>query len=294
MGERPYYSIRTGSNPHARFDLAMLQRLFYQTFAAFAQRDYFQEAFGYNCVDAGDVSGSIGPDIEAYVFRKLRKVNLWPIQDNYDRYSEDDAFDLVELLYDCISEPIDGRHHAHGNCGWHYGTFDRESGQREYRNEINDILRDYGEGFELSEAGEVCRRIPDSMQPVFEVRLPDYDPPNVTKRVQDAKVKYTRRGVTPEDKRDAIRDLGDILEYLRPQLSRVMTSKDEDDLFSLASNFGIRHHDGRQKGDYDRGIWYDWMFYYYLNTINAVLRVIGVPQKSEPDDAPSEPDDLPF
>ena len=64
------------------------------------------------------------------------------------------------------------------------------------------------------------------------------------------------------------------LEYLRPQVKSVLTSKDESDLFNIANNFGIRHHNEAQRTDYDAGIWFSWMFYYYLATIHAVLRLL--------------------
>jgi len=65
--------------------------------------------------------------------------------------------------------------------------------------------------------------------------------------------------------------LADILESLRPKLKLVLTHKDEDDLFNIANNFGIRHKNERQKTDYDP-LWLSWMFYYYLATIHFVTR----------------------
>ena len=64
------------------------------------------------------------------------------------------------------------------------------------------------------------------------------------------------------------------MEFLRPQIKKVLSSKDENDLFIIANSFGIRHHNDKQKTDYDRSIWYNWMFYYYLATIHAILKLI--------------------
>jgi hypothetical protein len=77
-----------------------------------------------------------------------------------------------------------------------------------------------------------------------------------------------------DERRDAVRDLADVLEFLRPQAKAVLASKDEADLFNLANNFGIRHHNAGQKTDYDPAIWLSWAFYYYLATIHAVTRLI--------------------
>jgi hypothetical protein len=51
-----------------------------------------------------------------------------------------------------------------------------------------------------------------------------------------------------------VRDLADVLEYLRPNVQTLLTSKDENDLFNLANNFGIRHHNDRQKTNCDAGL----------------------------------------
>jgi hypothetical protein len=76
------------------------------------------------------------------------------------------------------------------------------------------------------------------------------------------------------DRKDAIRDLADVLEYLRPRTTKVLTRKDESDLFQIANSFGIRHHNNSQKTAYSKPIWYSWMFYYYLATIHATVRLI--------------------
>ena len=77
-----------------------------------------------------------------------------------------------------------------------------------------------------------------------------------------------------DERRDAVRDLADVLEYLRPQVKAVLQKKDESALFEIANNFSIRHHNAQQQGDYDKAIWYSWMFYFYLATIHAAVRLI--------------------
>lgn len=282
MRKRAYYSTRTGKNPDAiKFDLSMLLRLFRDTYNVLSSNDYFQQAFGYVCVDAGEVPGELGSDIEAQMFRKLRKPDLWPIEDTYTDYSEDDLFDVIEFLYDCVSKPIDGYYHNYLNCGWHYSEFDKAIGQQKFREEINELLRDYRDGYELSEDGEILALAEKGLDYLFEADLSSYDPENIRDRVNAAILKFRRYRSSMEDRRDAIRDLADVLEFLRPKLKQVLTSKDESDLFNIANNFGIRHHNVRQKTDYDKPIWYSWMFYYYLATIHAALRLI---EKQEEND----------
>jgi hypothetical protein len=279
MRAKPYYSIRTGKNPHAKVDLPVLLRWFQDVYKLFLRDDYFQEAFGYECVDAGKIPGKLGEDIEAQMFRILRKLNLWPIQDKCSEYSEDDLFDVMEFLHDYISKPLEGIYHSWNECGWHYQTFDQETGRLEFQTEINKILCDYNDGYELSKDGEILALAGGGLDYLFQAGVPEHDPENIELRVNAATLKFRRHRSSIEDRRDAVRDLADVLEFLRPKLKKVITSKDESDLFNIANNFGIRHHNESQKTDYDKSIWYSWMFYYYLATIHASLRLIEKHEK---------------
>lgn len=274
MTVRRYYSVRTGKNPNAAaFDLPILLRLFIDTYKSFLARDYFQQAFGYNCVDAGDVAGTLGSDIESQMLIRLRKPNLWPILDRASLYSEDDIFDVIEFLYDFVSKPIDGWFHQYNGCGWHYEKFDQVAGQKEFCAEINRLVRDYKDGYELSQQGEILSVSEPGLDYLIQANIPHYDPANIEQRVNSAILKFRRYRSSQEDRRDEIRDLADVLEFLRPKLKEILVSKNESDLFNIANNFGIRHHNDQQKTEYDKAIWYSWMFYYYLSTIHASLRL---------------------
>ncbi len=272
MSARRYYSVRAGKKPH--LDLPNLLGLFFALYSDLDAKGCFQEAFGYYCVDQGDVPGTSGADYESYWFRKLRKSNLWPVESRYQEYTEDDLFDVIEFLYDHISMPVKGRFHSYGNCGWHYETFDQLEGREEYRAEINNFLVDYGEGFELSEDGEIVILGLPGTESLLEAPLPPYDEQNIESRVQTAIDKYRRSRSSLASRRDAVRDLGDVLEFVRPKAKEVLSSKDESDLFNILNNFGIRHHNEKQKTDYDEAIYLSWLFYHYLAAIHACVRLI--------------------
>ena len=275
MINRKYYSIRTGKNPSAeKYDLQTLLKLFKSVYAQFEQKNYFQEALGYICVDAGEIQGFLGRDIEAIIIRKIRKPNLWPVLTSCMEYTEDDLFDVIEFLFDNISYPVEGYYHDYSDCGWHYKIFDKVKGQEEFRTEVNELLRDYQEGYELSEEGEILALADNGLEPLLSAPILPIDPQNVDMRIEAAKKKFRRHRSSFEDRRDAIRDLADVFEFLRPKLADVLDNKDENDLFNIANNFAIRHHNEKQKQNYDKGIWYSWMFYFYLATIHAVTRLI--------------------
>lgn len=282
MINRPYYSVRLGKNPLAIFDLPILLRLFRDLYTSFLYRDYFKEAFGYDCVDRGNVPGILGSDIEAQIFRNIRKDNLYPIQDKCESYTEEDLFDIIEFLFDFVSKPIEGSgwYHGYSDCGWHDQKFDKNIGQEEYRTEINQLLKDYSTGFELSTDGIIQILAKEGLQDLLNLEAPKYDQDNVDQKIEMAVKKFRNRHASIDEKKDAIRDLADVLEFLRLKMKDLiengdLVSKDESDLFELANNFGLRHHDGKQKLSYDKEIWYPWMFYYYLSTLHAVIALIN-------------------
>ena len=271
---RRYYSVRTGKNPHgSNVPLHVLASLLHSTYNQLAEAGYFQEHFGYDCVDAGDVPGKLGGDIAAALLFHLRRESLWPFPEKFSGLSEDELFDVVEFLHDHISKPVDGYLHTYAQCGWHYHTFDTKAGQVEYRARVNLLLESYKGGFEINELGEVRELPQPGTAPLLAANLPTSDV-NISARVESAIGKFRRYRSTAAERRDAIRDLADVLEYLRPKLKSVLTKQDEADLFNIANNFGVRHHNQQQKSDYDVSIWLSWMFYFYLATIHAAMRML--------------------
>jgi len=273
---RRYYSVRTGKNPQAEpIDLEALLRLFKTLFLHFESEGYFQKSLGYECVDAGFTPGEVGHDVEGAVLLALRTTDLTPIHIKIDGYAEDDLFDVAEFLYDHCAKPTARQYHNWDGCGWHCHEFDVEAGRNEFREKVNRILTVYADGFELSIDGEILGLAESGLEGLFEAPLPELDPDNVELRIEAARTKFRRHRASLDDRREALRELADVLEYLRPKLKKTLHQDDENDLFNLANNFGVRHHNQKQKTNYDKPIWYSWMFYYYLATLHAVLRLIA-------------------
>jgi hypothetical protein len=283
MNSRQYYSVRLGKlQPNQIVTLDILKEQFLVVFNQLVSQGYFAEQFGYYCVDAsgdirGDgnnVEGELGVDIPGRMFIALKKRSLYPIDVNIANYSEDDFFDVVEFLYDHMSQGIDGTYHSFANCGMHYQTFNQYQGRMRFRETMNPMLRDYRDGFEIGENGEILILPDEGMSDLFAAEIPPVDAKNVTIKLELAKAKFRRRSSTWDERKDAIRELADVLEYLRADAKKHLSGADETELFNLANNFGIRHHNRKQKTAYDTPIWYSWMFYYYLATIHALLRLI--------------------
>lgn len=237
------------------------------------RQDYFHEAFGYYCVDNGDVTGTLGEDRGAAILFKLRKSNIWPFDEHKGMWEEDDVFDVVEFLFDHVSKPTRGHMHSYSGCGMHWSEFDKVAGQTEFRELINEVIADYDAGYVLTDKGEVLRLADPGTAPLLDAPIPTKDA-TVKARMEAAIQKFRRHGSSIEDRHDAVRTLADACEQLRPQLEKVLKRKDEADLFQIANQFGIRHYNKAQKTDYDQSIWLSWMFYHFLATLHASLRLI--------------------
>lgn len=246
--------------------------------------ELLQEMLGKSCVDDpfSTPIGVAGTDASIYVLKKTRKDNLWPVHERISSYTEEDMFDVIEFLFDEVSLGVDGWLHEWDGCGMHYANFEHPRAQQEYRDSVNELLHEYGSGYELTADGEIVHLPESGFENLMTGQLPGADTINVVSKVQAAIAKYLRRSSTLDDRRDAVRGLADVLEFLRPKVKGVLLTKDESDLFNIANNFAIRHHNDRQRTDYDPNIWTSWMFYTYLATIHAIhhLLVRGDAQKT--------------
>lgn len=273
MIKRSYYSVRTGkitSDQKVNFDV--LKKLFSVIYDQLIAHGYFQRYFGIDCAD-GFISGELGEEIETIMFVNLKKDNLYPINKNLPNYTEDDFFDVIEFLHDHCSKGMNGPYHNWNNCGYHYEEFNDFKGQKYFRELLNPILREYKDGFEISEDGEILILTDNGLSNLFEADIPTNEKENILDKINIAILKFRRYKSTLENRREAIRDLADVLEFIRPAIKKHLNKNDENDLFNIANNFGIRHHNKDQKTDYDKAIWYSWIFYYYLATLHAVLRM---------------------
>ena len=57
---KAYYSQRTGANPHPDgLPLGDIVQLFVSMYDQLRADGYFDEAFGFDCVDAGEIQGNV-------------------------------------------------------------------------------------------------------------------------------------------------------------------------------------------------------------------------------------------
>lgn len=163
--------------------------------------------------------------------------------------------------------------------GWNYQdylSYADEPGQKVFRDKVNAFLLEYKTGFELTNEGIILARGTDGLQRILDAEIIPYDEMNVDSKVRNAITKWRNRHLSLTEKKEAIRELADVFEWLKKtkNLGSILDSKDESALFDLANNFSIRHHNPNQKTNYDRVIWYSWIFHFYLATYHAAIRLL--------------------
>ncbi|KQO09422.1 hypothetical protein [Sphingomonas sp. Leaf242] len=270
---RAYYSARKNGPQATKLSLDDLRIILYSAYAYYAGNGFFVEAFGYDCVDDGYIAGTVGGNIDVFVRMTLFKSELWPLDVRYMEYDEDDCFTMIEFLFDHVSKPNTKNYHDWNNCGYHYSDFDKQAGQEDFRSRFVVPLERYGDGWELTEAGEIMSLPPSGMTTLLAAKPPT-DDKTVLSTVEDAKGRFRRHGSTIKEREVAVRDLADVLEWIKPHINTALMNKDSSDLYNIANQFGIRHMNQNQKLNYDKAVWLSWMFYHYLNTINAALHII--------------------
>ena len=251
MKGKQYYLQRTGKIDNSPLlDLALLKRLFLTIYNQLFREDYYQKYFGFHCVDQGEVYGILGSDIDTAVFFNLRKDDLWPIHDHIEKYSEDDLFAMMEFLHDHCSKPLEGDYHSWNDCGWHYSTFDDEQGQRKFRDKVNVLLGDYLTGFELSSNGEILN-LPDSnLCPLLDAIVPSNDKENINTKIDVAVSKFRKHKASLDDRKNALRELADVLEYLRPNIKEALMSNDEKEVAEHTMLVDLGRNDLGRVSDY--------------------------------------------
>lgn len=208
-------------------------------------------------------------DPEFFIFRKLGLWNILPFEENIAKYDEATLFSVIEFLYDYVYKKDFA---GISDYGTEYFDYDKKNGQKIYRNMVNDVLRYYIGGYELSEDGEILKLSPPGFKTLIEEAVETNDPENIDSRVKYAISKFSRYNSSIEDKDAAIIKLSGVLEYLQKRGVK-LPEKDDGELFHIMNDFNLRHKNRKQHTDYSKEVWYDWMFYTFLASIHVLLKL---------------------
>lgn len=267
--KRRYYSSR--NNPRS----LNLEELYFKLktlFNIFSDKDYFRESAGI--ASDGDIPASFENEAALALTFQPFPLHRWEQKD----ITEDHIFDTIEFLYDNVSKPGEWTNlvTVTGYRYSGYDGYDKNAGQAEFRETVNMFLCDYKDGFELTKDGNILALGKEGLQFILDAEIVPYDEQNIDCKVRNAISKWRNRKLSVAEKKEAIRELADVFEWLKKNrdLSKVLDRKDESDIFEIANQFSIRHHNPKQKANYDTTIWYSWIFHFYLATYHAVIRLL--------------------
>lgn len=276
LGPKPYFSQRQQGAPSGEtLSLRELSSQIRSVIGQLNQGDYFAEALGFDCA-AGDCLAHSSPAEE--LGRLIGKSHLW--DNDAGSWSRADLFDFIEVFHDLISLPTNSEFHSYGR-DWHPTEYSRPSGQRLYRQLVNQLLGQSNLDLQIAERGKdtgrIVKRTPEDLAPVIETALDgtSTDFPELSFAIAE----FRKRGGTIENRRSALFTLAGILEKRRRLLKKELLKNDERALFQIANGFYIRHRDADQKADYGPEF-LDWIFYWFVSTINLTDKMLT--QQAEP------------
>lgn len=202
-------------------------------------------------------------------------IKIFPVRNwNIESIQKNKIFDAIEFLFNFISEPSDWKQQS--NFSYDYTTYNSRKGKKLFIADANHILNAFEDGYELTKDGEILFKGGDSDN-YIETEFPSYDLKNVDLLIKKAIKQWKNRNQNLDEKKQAIINLANVFEFLKKEgsLKEVLNSNDSSDLFNIANNFSIRHHNKLQKSDYDIEIWYDWIIQFYLTTCITTLKLIN-------------------
>jgi len=205
-------------------------------------------------------------------FLRLISKNVLPPQgaENYfGKLSYNELFDVVEYFYGKIktikqvngSEPI--------------GT--TAESRNKFRYKINQIIRRFEDGFELCADGEIIHMKPLGMDKFVDPSQDSELSADIKSKIAAAVKMFYSLDTSPDftNKKAAIKLLADEFELIRPWIkSKSLLKEDEKKLFDYLNNFGIRHNRIGQMIDYEKDIFYDWIFGSLLSALYAFEKIL--------------------
>jgi hypothetical protein len=265
----PYWPARHGKSRAGALKTTAAQR-FAAMIGDLHKRGYFGRSLPLTCVD--DYEGVNESDVLA---ERLQVPDLWPLKP--DTWDDGTFYGLIEVFHDLAVRPRSRMHHDYSGCGWHYDSFSIDTGRALYRWRVNQLLGWADLPLRLAEAGEdkgrLVRVVDDGRAALLERALQSSDR-GVTERVSHAVAQFRARAATEHSKRSAVLTLTGILEERRELIRDKIGKKDEGALFTIANEFAIRHQRRGQQGDYD-AIFLDWIFWWYLGTIELTEQLLA-------------------
>ena len=196
-------------------DLDVAKRYVLSVLNGLLDRGYYAEAFGYACAREGRVDGYAGSDVEAYA-RVVGGPEVWPPGTYVAGWDLSGLVRALRFYYQEVAEPTPYVDHSAYGCGMHPRESDGELGRARFRAKINEVLTRLDPRMQSTPAGEVVAVIPAGLAHLLQVSPAGTVGDQYAAAIGAATSKFIR-AASASDQKDAVRDLADLLERLRPE-----------------------------------------------------------------------------
>jgi hypothetical protein len=189
-------------------------------------------------------------------------------------------FDFLEILYDLVAAPkFDPAKKRHT-------SFAKKDAQEVFREFISEDLMIYQVPHEMLANGQIVPLGNELTKQTVEGLVLMDERQQISKTdytaLNDAIRQFYHEGASQIEKKTAIANVHELLMKYREKVIAHMLRDDERDLFRMAEDFAIRNAGAKQKRNYDKDIWYDWMFSVQLASAVTIIRILAQQQKDKP------------
>ena len=266
---REYFAQRSGHIPKSiTIDDAVVR--LYASLTEFASGGYFNMRFNLNKTDQNNTSDIMeGKLIQEFGLRSNKMIEFLNGNKHLDR---DALFDLIEFLADNVAEPESGYYLYDDDC--YISTTGTEPerlqiGLEKWRNAVNRYLVCLDPPFNLTIDKKIENKPPlEGLHSLMDSFVGGET--NDQNKIKHACSLFQQHNATTDDKRSALKDLADVLEYIRDDVKKYIPSE-ENEIFNIANNYGIRHNNNCQIECNEE--YMEWIFYSYLSAINLVTKL---------------------
>ena len=250
-------------------------------------QEYFGLSFPSKCVD-GYLYG--GTDVQNLRMTMDGYDVLWPDDANsLDPPSDGTVFDLIEFAYEFIAEAQYKEFHSYGNDS-HY-SYDKETGQVRFSDDVNRIFERNGIAFELKD-GEVTRIAPAILHESLGEAIFDTGDDALDDLLEAARNRFLNRSVnTRQESLEKLWDAWERLKTLEPGKKkasikalldkasteptfRELIEKEARELTDIGNDFMIRHTE-TDTVPVNGSVQVDYFFHRMFSMIRLLLRATG-------------------
>ncbi|MEK4297378.1 hypothetical protein [Paenibacillus sp. FSL R5-0914] len=264
-----FHSQRIGFE-RPKLSLVDLNDVFKVILDKLEKEKHFTIFYGEDIGFQGWTPGIVGNNFEAYCLSEIGRRIKSPFHQEKLKYKEVDLFDLIELLYSNIQLESRSALMEHTILN---STEAKEYSKSIFRTQINNQLSRYDLGWELTHEGYIRELVTAEFRDLVDNPIQSGHEERVDSFIRRGIKNFLEYGATQEDKKSALVEIGNGLEFIRKELEKQMPAA-EDDIFHLLNKFYLRHNNKNQNVDYDTEIYYPWMFYTYISTFDAYVKLI--------------------